>query len=126
MLSVSIMRRARPPSVCARLFSGVGFSALAVVPRRRRTTADNAAATTGATNFPRRRRNPNNPLQIPLQPIPPPPRRGPEATSTNCRIGRQTETQSKPKRNVPAPQPVAQDAPTPAQAALNAENDHNE
>jgi outer membrane receptor protein involved in Fe transport len=131
MLSQSIVRRARPLSVRARLFSGVVLSVLAAVTRA------------GAQQPPGPPQQPPGPAQQQGQQTSPAPAvpqepaaKSPAANSPAGEAqlpeivvsGNQPKPKPKPKPNVPAPQrsaptttqaAVAPGTPTPAQAALD-------
>ena len=114
MLSVTILGHARSFSNRARLFSGVMLSALvigAVAKAQQRPTSPQQ----------QEQQTPSAPAQS-QQPASEPPAANSPTGQTQLPqiVVAGGKPKSKPKRSVQAPQPVAQDAPTPAQAALNA------
>ena len=123
MLSVTTLKDGRSFSTCARLFSGVAFSALvigAVAHAQQQPTS------------PRQQEQQTPSAQAQLQQ---PASEAPAASEVPAAAetvgqkqlpqivvsGGKPKPAPKLKRNVPAPQPVTRDTPTPAQAALNTE-----
>ena len=121
MLGQSIVRRARPLSVRARIFSGVVLSALAAVPRAGAQQPP-GTATTGAANFSRAGGAARTRGKIPAANSPAGQAQLPEIVVS----GNQPKPKKKPnapasQRSAPTPTQaaVAPGAPTPAQAALD-------
>ena len=123
MLTVTTLKDGRSFSTCARLFSGVAFSALvigAVAHAQQQPTS------------PRQQEQQTPSAQAQLQQ---PASEAPAASEVPAAAetvgqkqlpqivvsGGKPKPAPKLKRNVPAPQPVTRDTPTPAQAALNTE-----